>query len=686
MAENKTTSLLFHVYRGSSLIKTVELSEESVTIGSGPAALLSIEDKSLADLHAVVNVEANGQVQLFDLGSEAGTKLNGAAISNSPLKDGDAIEVGNLRIVVAIRQGAGASADEFDEEEATHVQSSPLDNAPAESGVLAGQNEEEATDPGLGASPAPAPKRTAPAAEAAPAHAAPAQAEAAHAEGGEEHDDHDDHEAPDDVIGILMRSPQADPKAKNRAKVLEVSQVWGDALVDTKRFKHGRSASIGSSVVYKWSVFNVPLLNVPPPMNMVMQFVPPLGGDCQSDWQSDFYAPESTLPSGRDYDLIKWTGGQYVARVASKWDGFVDIGDKRYSFAELEAEGKARKQGDGYEIPMTDDTRVAIDTDGMVFFAQMVHPGSKAIAKFGQNIDYLFLTIASAAVMLLVIFGVIVYVTPSPPKNEIVELDDRYVELLMEKPEPEKKKGGNPDAGEGAKAKKEEGKVGKKDAKMEKAKGDKVKMQKQEIDRQVVEQAGVMGALSDDSLSQTLGASGLSADITGGIGGLIGAKGTQIGSGGLGARGSGLGGGGTAEGLGGLGTKGIGSGASGYGSGGGNFGSKGEGGIGTVGGDPIILGALDRSLIDEVIKRHMNQIRYCYQRELTKNNALAGKIVIKFVIAKDGTVSSASTKSTTMNNSAVESCIEGRFMRMQFPQPKGGGIVIVSYPFLFSPG
>ena len=74
-----------------------------------------------------------------------------------------------------------------------------------------------------------------------------------------------------------MRSPQADPKAKNRAKVLEVSQVWGDALVDTKRFKHGRSASIGSSVVYKWSVFNVPLLNVPPPMNMVMQFVPPLG-------------------------------------------------------------------------------------------------------------------------------------------------------------------------------------------------------------------------------------------------------------------------------------------------------------------------------------------------------------------------------------------------------------------------
>ena len=122
------------------------------------------------------------------------------------------------------------------------------------------------------------------------------------------------------------------------------------------------------------------------------------------------------------------------------------------------------------------------------------------------------------------------------------------------------------------------------------------------------------------------------------------------------------------------------------GSGGGNFGAKGEGGIGKIGGDPIILGALDKSLIDAVIKRHMNQIRYCYQRELTKNPNLGGKIVVKFVIAKDGSVSKASTKSSTMGNKAVEGCINSRFQRFKFPEPKGGGIVIVSYPFIFQPG
>ena len=119
---------------------------------------------------------------------------------------------------------------------------------------------------------------------------------------------------------------------------------------------------------------------------------------------------------------------------------------------------------------------------------------------------------------------------------------------------------------------------------------------------------------------------------------------------------------------------------------GGRGGGLGGGGLGAIGGDPIIDGALDKSLIDAVIKRNINQIRYCYQRELTKNPTLGGKITVKFVISKDGSVSTATTKASTMGSPAVEGCINGRFMRFQFPEPKDGGIVNVSYPFIFSPG
>jgi len=186
---------------------------------------------------------------------------------------------------------------------------------------------------------------------------------------------------------------------------------------------------------------------------------------------------------------------------------------------------------------------------------------------------------------------------------------------------------------------------------------------------------------------------------------------------GLGTRGSGLGGGGTAQSLGGLGSRGMGSGASGYGKGGGlrkkvarpeaPRGSEadepapapvqglpeGSGGreqragntpTSTVG-DPIILGAIDKSTIDRVVKNNLAAVRYCYQRVLQARPNLGGKITLKFVIGKDGAVSSAAVKTTTLGSPAVEDCVVKRFEAMQFPKPRGGGIAIVTYPLVFNP-
>ncbi len=82
----------------------------------------------------------------------------------------------------------------------------------------------------------------------------------------------------------------------------------------------------------------------------------------------------------------------------------------------------------------------------------------------------------------------------------------------------------------------------------------------------------------------------------------------------------------------------------------------------------------------------MNQLVYCYQRELAATPALGGRIVVKFIVSEDGSVSSAATKTSTMGSPAVESCINRRFMEFRFLEPRGGGIAIVSYAFDFSPG
>ena len=100
----------------------------------------------------------------------------------------------------------------------------------------------------------------------------------------------------------------------------------------------------------------------------------------------------------------------------------------------------------------------------------------------------------------------------------------------------------------------------------------------------------------------------------------------------------------------------------------------------------IILGSLDRKVIDQVIAADLGAIRACYENELSRNPGLAGTVTVKFVVASTGAVQSALTKTSTLHNAAVESCVNGRISRLTFPGPKGGGIVIVSYPFTFTPG
>ncbi len=683
MATN-TPTLVFEVYRGSALIQRQELTEQSITIGSGAAALLPVEDPQLAELHCIVNVEDDGSLSLIDLGGEAGVVYNGQRVANTALRSGDVFSVGNLSFrVTAMAVGAG-DQDDFDDEGATYVSPAGTSGPPANPAPIttADATADTATTQAPQASPAPMAVASN---KPILTHEDVAAEEDAYAE------------ATEDVMSFILRSGTATSAIgvnKKRRKVLEVNQIWGEVLVDTKHFSRtmGHEVSVGSNVGWKWNFLGIDMGWVPAPLHMVLPYTPPMWSEVNSDWRNDFYAPDTGMPNGRDHELFTLSGEEYTASILPDWQGHAEIDGKRYSFDELVQAGRATKSASGYEVPMTDDLRLMIDCNDVTFYCHMVFEGQKLLVRNSEDVDYPFLAIFSFMGFLGLMFSLVMYFSPKPAQNDVVEIPDRFVELLIEKPEPEeekkdKKPEANPDAGEGEKAKREEGKVGKKEAKMEKAKGNKVEVAKKELDRQIAENAGVLGALRDaGALDGMFGSAGLDSALEGGIGGLIGAKGTQVGSGGLGSRGGGLGGGGSAEGLGGLGTKGIGSGKSGYGTGGGNFGAKGEGGIGRVGGDPIILGSLDRALIDEVIKRNMNQIRYCYQRELTKKPSLAGKIVIRFTIAKDGSVSAASTKTTSMKNSAVESCIVGRFMRMQFPQPKGGGIVIVSYPFIFSPG
>lgn len=118
------------------------------------------------------------------------------------------------------------------------------------------------------------------------------------------------------------------------------------------------------------------------------------------------------------------------------------------------------------------------------------------------------------------------------------------------------------------------------------------------------------------------------------------------------------------------------------------------GGPGPFADTVILLGSLPKDRIDEVVKGEMSKIRYCYQQTLVQGKPSKkqpqGSVAVQFTIGAGGEVlgSKLSREEWTVppaDPSSFADCLLGRFQRMTFPPPHGGGIVIVRYPFVFSP-
>ncbi|HMV65321.1 MAG TPA: FHA domain-containing protein, partial [Myxococcota bacterium] len=465
-----TPTIKFQVFRGNTLLAESSFAEPSVSIGRSPQALLRVDDPSLGELHAVLNVEDDGTVQLLDLGTEAGTSYKGQKISNVVLSSGDTFELGDVRVLVR-----------FDEREHT---TPTMDVRPVGAAVDEMPTDDDATEL--------------------------AQDEDV------------------DVLDMLVRAGSTSAGANTKApKVLEVSHVWGDALLESKQFARGHTVTVGPSFGHKWMLFGNPMGWVPESMSGVLSMSPPIWSDVQEVWSSDFYAPADVLPNNDDHNMFLADARGWTARVDASWDGFADVGTERLTFAQLVEQGRARRNGNLIEIPLTEDTSLAVEVHGVVFFARLVHPA--AVAASAPERDYAFLGVSSVCSFLFVMLALVYQFSPPRPESDMVASDDRLVELVLQKkeePPPEEKKDDkekNEDAGEGAKAKKEEGKVGKQEAKLEKAKGEKLASAVQ--DREVAENAGLLGALNDPN---NMLSSGLDASLSSGIGGLIGTRGTQM--------------------------------------------------------------------------------------------------------------------------------------------------------------
>lgn len=97
-------------------------------------------------------------------------------------------------------------------------------------------------------------------------------------------------------------------------------------------------------------------------------------------------------------------------------------------------------------------------------------------------------------------------------------------------------------------------------------------------------------------------------------------------------------------------------------------------------GQPDSQGDLDKAIIRRYIKRNLQKLQYCYEKQLVASPKLAGTVTARFTIASNGQVTGATASG--LASAEVNACVADVIKAIEFPRPKSGEVV-VRYPFVF---
>jgi TonB family protein len=101
-------------------------------------------------------------------------------------------------------------------------------------------------------------------------------------------------------------------------------------------------------------------------------------------------------------------------------------------------------------------------------------------------------------------------------------------------------------------------------------------------------------------------------------------------------------------------------------------------------GAATVRGQLDKEIVGRVIRRHLNEVRFCYEKELGWHQDLGGRMLVELTIAANGQVVAA-VIAAGLGRAPLDACVAAAVRRWEFPAPEAGGLVVVRYPFVFTP-
>ncbi len=508
--------------------------------------------------------------------------------------------------------------------------------------------------------------------------------QAHYAQGGQEGQEEDPERY---RYGIVANGPPVNPdEVETSDRALEVMVMWGDnSVLLVEHLSPVRSFYVGDATDEK--------------------------GRPRAD-----YLISSELIGTERMPIVVDAGGSGAVVIPAGSSGEISVGNDRMSVADVVASGRAQpcaEMAGAYQYPLPPGATARIQYRGLTFVVRPVSAG-KPVGLAGSGVAWKEHAWTLLSLMIHVAFLLSIYFMPPQGSGLSLDLlneDSRLAKYLMEPPETieeetpdwlENSEAEDTEGGTGKRHKDDEGAMGKEESKKTKNKfgiegpqdNEDVHMAREAAKEQATT-AGILGVLAQSTGAWNSPTSpygqdtALGYDPMSALGALMGDQiGENFGFGGLGLRGTGRGGGGTGEGtigLGNVGTIGHGGGGgtgSGYGRGAGGFRGRDAKVPQIRSGNADVRGSLSKEVIRRVIQRHINEVRFCYEQELNQRPDIAGRVQIKFIISPSGAVQASNVENSTLGAARAEQCIAQAVRRWTFPAPDGGGIVVVSYPFV----
>lgn len=681
--------LTFALYQNDALLRRETIAQDIVKVGKDPKSHLRVDDDQASRMHAVIEVAGPEDVTLIDLGNEPGTMVNGARVNKCKLHVGDQILIGGTRISLESAEAPGAEAQP----------------APAPAPVAAAPS--APANPFAGGASSPFAAASAPA--AANPFAAAAGASAPFAAASNPFEVASSNPFASVAKGSSLAVPDDAPPGTYTYTLVKSGP---DVASDEVELSHVQSVE----VMILWGTNVIHVSHLTPPRNFY------IGEEEGKNVTTDFFVPSEKLGTTRMPVVLGGAGGISVVLPAGA-KGHVELaGQGRMTVDEARGKAQACAELSGaQQLTLGGGSRARIEIGDFVFQVSAVNAGKPAPRGLGAGTDW---TVAAYFGLTFLSFGgfIAALAFAIPPsgllgdedidKNQLV-LIQQFLQSAAEREMEEKEteevtqdKADNKEGGTGTRAKGEEGSMGNPTTKATN-KRYAVQGPKDNPDPHLARQAalreatefGMIGLLNTGAAGDPNAPTApwgrdtsLGMDDVSARGNMWGDEiGDAFGAGGLGLSGIGEGGGGRGEGigLGSIGTLGHGAGTGtgqGFGSGHGRLGGAHKTKAPKVRmGATQVSGRLPPEVIQRIVRQNYGRFRMCYEQGLSRNPNLEGRVSVRFVIGRDGSVSNVSNGGSDIPDSGVVGCVVRAYYGLSFPQPEGG-IVTVVYPIMFSPG